>query len=259
MRADDPASPAGWADLAARIEAASAAADDARLAVSQRRKLIGKVRHKASEIEKGKDVEASWEVIVDCIEALLSDGLAPSDRQLRDALASIIDDAPDSAIRSEGLRQVAREIDRAVASRPAPREAAPPAYNEAVTALRSKIAGRALVMIGGDRRPEAEARLRDALGLGRLDWVATRSHESIDRFEPYVARSDVAVVVQMVLYSSHSVGEVSDFCRKHGKLFVRLTGGYNPNQFATRVLQQCSERLEGATLDEAPTDPLRES
>lgn len=246
MRIDDPASPVHWPSLAQRIEAATVEAAANREIAAKRRKLLGKVRHKASLLEKGEDVDDSWRVLVESIEALLASGLPPSDRQLRDAVQPVVEDAPEWAAASTALQQVAREIDRALAGRPAVRETSAPAYNEAVAELRAKLAGKALVMIGGDRRPDAEARLRDALGLARLDWLTTRSHESVDRFVPYVTRPDVAVVVQMVLYSSHSIGDVDAFCRKEGKPFVRLIGGYNPNQFATRVLAQCSERLGAA-------------
>lgn len=252
MRIDDPASPVHWPSLALRIEAASVAAEALREGAAKRRKLLGKVRHKSSLIEKGEQVENSWRVLVDSIEALLTSGLPPSDRQLRDAVAPVIDDAPEWAAASADLQQVAREIDRALSGRPAVRETSAPAYNEAVAELRAKVAGKALVMIGGDRRPDAEARLRDALGLARLDWLTTRSHESVDRFVPYVERPDVAVVVQMVLYSSHSVGDVDAFCRQQGKPFVRLISGYHPNQFATRVLAQCSERLGVAAAADTP-------
>ncbi|TWT48977.1 hypothetical protein [Botrimarina hoheduenensis] len=247
MRIDDPASPEAWSDLASRVEAATAEADQQRRAASQRRKLLGKVRHKASLIQSGEDLDASWRVLVDSVETLLAGGLAPSDRQLRESLTGVLEEAPDWATESEAVRLVAREIDRQLAARPEPREASRPEYNEAVEQLRSMLGGKAVVMIGGDRRPDAEARLREALGLGRLDWLATRPHESVQRFEPYVARPDVAVVVQMILYSSHAFGDIDELCRRLGKPFVRLTGGYNPNQFATRVLAQCSERLATAT------------
>jgi hypothetical protein len=48
----------------------------------------------------------------------------------------------------------------------------------------------------------------------------------------------VTTVLLAIRWSSHSYGEVRDFCEKHGKLFVRLPGGYNPNQVAHQILLQ---------------------
>jgi hypothetical protein len=76
-----------------------------------------------------------------------------------------------------------------------------------------------------------------------LIWIETRAHESIEGFEPYVARPNVAAVVLAIRWSSHSYGEVKDFCDKHGKPLVRLPGGYNVNQVAAQIMSQCSERL----------------
>ncbi len=58
-----------------------------------------------------------------------------------------------------------------------------------------------------------------------------------------MARPDVAVVVLAIRWSSHSFGEVREFCERHGKPLVRLPGGYNPNQVAMQIMSQCSGRL----------------
>jgi hypothetical protein len=85
--------------------------------------------------------------------------------------------------------------------------------------------------------------LRTALGLKELFWIETREHESIDTFEPYIARPEVALVLLAIRWSSHSFGEVKRFCDRHGKPLVRLPAGYNPNQVALQILSQCSEQL----------------
>ena len=51
------------------------------------------------------------------------------------------------------------------------------------------------------------------------------------------------VVALAIRWASHSFGDVRAFCDRHGKPLVRLPGGYNPNQVATQILAQCSERL----------------
>ncbi|MEZ6105837.1 MAG: hypothetical protein R3B96_06870 [Pirellulaceae bacterium] len=74
-------------------------------------------------------------------------------------------------------------------------------------------------------------------------WIETREHQSIDGFEPYVARADVAVVLLAIRWASHSFGDVREFCERYQKPLVRLPGGYNANQVAAQILQQCSDRL----------------
>ena len=101
-----------------------------------------------------------------------------------------------------------------------------------------------MILIGGDRRPAAFKAIKDAFGLSELYWIETQEHESIEKFEPYVARPEVAVVLLAIRWSSHSYGEVSAFCERFGKPLVRLPGGYNPNQVSAQIMNQCSERLK---------------
>ena len=54
------------------------------------------------------------------------------------------------------------------------------------------------------------------------------------------ARQDVAAVLLAIRWTSNSYGAVKDFCRKHGKVFVRLPSGYNPNQVAHQLLLQAN-------------------
>ena len=56
--------------------------------------------------------------------------------------------------------------------------------------------------------------------------------------EPGTTEQVAEAVLLAIRWSSHSYGEVRDYCEKHGKHFVRLPGGYNPNQVAHQILQQ---------------------
>lgn len=113
-----------------------------------------------------------------------------------------------------------------------------------VDSVAKLLAGRSIVLIGGDRRPGSDQALKEAFKLQDLIWVETREHQSIEGFEPYIARPDVAVVLLAIRWSSHSFGDVRAFCERHGKPLVRLPGGYNRNQVAAQIMAQCSERLE---------------
>ena len=98
-------------------------------------------------------------------------------------------------------------------------------------------------MIGGDRRPFSSDALIDSFGLKELVWIETREHQTHTVFEPHVARPDVALVLLAIRWSSHSFGEVKEYCDKYAKPLVHLPAGYNPNQVAFHILNQVGERL----------------
>ena len=106
------------------------------------------------------------------------------------------------------------------------------------------LGGRSVVLIGGICRRESQKMLKTALGLKELIWIETKEHQSIGVFEPVIARSDVALVLLAIRWSSHAFGDVKQFCDRHGKPLVRLPGGYSPNQVAAQILAQCSEQLD---------------
>jgi hypothetical protein len=118
-----------------------------------------------------------------------------------------------------------------------------PQVREAARLLR----GKSIILIGGERRQNAINSLKTTLCLKEVYWIATREHQTHKVFESYVARPDVAVVLLAVRWSSHSFGQVSAFCDKYGKQFVRLPGGYHPNQVAHQILMRCGERLAEAS------------
>jgi hypothetical protein len=105
-----------------------------------------------------------------------------------------------------------------------------------------------MVLIGGDRRRAAHEAIVESFGLQELIWLETREHQSIEGFEPYIARPDVAVVLLAIRWTSHSYGEAKEFCDNSGKPLVRLPTGYNPSQIASQILGQCSERLKASVV-----------
>jgi hypothetical protein len=243
MRADDAANPAGWSDLLARIEAAAASGQLSRQHASE----LERIREHSKRIEAGEDTEQEWRAVIRIVDQLVEDGIAPSNREIRDALLSVIEDLPDRDELPRGFRLVLREIDRYLSRRPAAAghsisHADSAEVDEAARLLHS----RSVVLIGGLRRREAQESLRRALALSELIWIETKEHQSIDSFEPLIARADVAVVLLVIRWSSHAFGDVRHFCDRHNKPLVRLPGGYSPNQVAVQILAQCSGRLQAA-------------
>ena len=159
------------------------------------------------------------------VEDVVAEGVPPSSREVRDLLLPRIDDLPDGAELPPGFRLVLREIDRYLATRtPRPVAATAPEPSPEVAEAARLLGGKSVLLIGGLRRPGAQQALRKALALGELIWIETKEHESIDRFGPYVARPEVALVLLAIRWSSHSFGDVKRSCDEHGKPMVRLPG-----------------------------------
>lgn len=244
MRADDAADPSNWADLGQRIEKLEAEVGVQQQRGKQNKKLLGKIRHKAGQLSGDAATdEPLWDGIIESVEQLIEGGLPASHRDLREFLLPKLDSLPDREDFPEGFRQVLREFDRYLANPPAAEIPRTPSRSSEVDDVARRLAGKKIFMICGERKPWASDALKTAFGLDEVIWFSTRDHSSIDRFEPDVARPDVAVVIVAIRWSSHSYGEVKDFCDRHGKPFVRLPGGYSPNQVAKAILDQCSERL----------------
>ncbi len=245
MRLDDPAEPVRWGDLNKRVMELAGRWDESRRRVSSRKKVIGRLRHKLGQIaDAGTEAQAIWTSISEDVDELVKSGLPPSNVELRDALIDHVDQLPELATMPPGFQLTIREIDKYLATSPARDEdddspAADPLFKEVADML----AGKAVILIGGERRPHAAESIERAFLLSELIWIDTRAHESTAGFEPYVARPEVAMVLLAIRWSSHSYGEVQDFCRQYGKPLVRLPGGYNPRQIAAQILDQCSNRL----------------
>ncbi len=242
MRTDDPADPTNWSSLVDRIEALNASDDQTR----QQKERIEGIREPLRRIGAGQPGDDDWQAVVNTVEELIGEGVPPSNREIRDLLLPVIDDLPDRDDLPPGFRLALREIDRYLSTRATPTRvaanSAPPAEVKEAARL---LEGRSIVLIGGARRPEAQATLRRALHLKDLIWIETREHQSIESFEAVIARPEVALVLLAIRWSSHSFGDVRQFCIRHGKPLVRLPGGYGLHQVAAQIISQCSELLGG--------------
>lgn len=251
MQADAPADPSQWMELASRIEAQATVFQETKKRSKAKRKLLGKIRYKISQVmvlpeEAVEESIDQWRLIAQVIEELLGEGVPPSDRELRELLLPAIDGMPDLVDIPKGLRLVLREIDRVVASSPAQVERATRTPTPELLEAARLLSGRSVVLIGGTRRPGSHQAIEEAFGLRELIWIEPREHQSIDAFESHVARNDVAVVLLAIRWSSHSFSDVLEFCNRHNKLMVRLPKGYNPNEVASQIMGQCSDRLRQA-------------
>jgi hypothetical protein len=157
-----------------------------------------------------------------------------------------------------GMRVILAETERYLEAREGEEGRAPDRGRTASPEVRrvaEMLRGRTVVLIGGEARPHAKRALEQCFELDELDWISTQSHQSVTAFEPAVARPETAVVLLAIRWSSHSFGEVKSMCDRYRKPFVRLPGGYNPDQVARQILEQVSGRLENAPSQAPPTGP----
>jgi hypothetical protein len=237
MRLDDPADPTGWNDLQERIGRLEAEIDEIRQKDKNRVKLLKKAQYHARLLAAGKGAEADWKKVIDAVDALVADGMPPSNTDVRDLLAPIIEELPEFEDVPQGFQRVLAEVDRFLAThspaaKPVAREISPE-----VRKVADLYQGKTMAIIGGDRRPHAYDALKSSFCLKELIWIETRDHESTDIFVPYIARADIDVVLLAIRWSSHSYGDVKALCDRFGKEFYRLPAGYNPNRVAHQILQ----------------------
>jgi len=248
MRQDDVAEPTVAASLLARIQELSRGIQTFQDRDKKRKKSQGKLRYHLKRIQSqpGTDRLEDWQTVVATINELVQDGLPPSNSELREQMLPVLDELPDSIDLPKHFQLVLREVDRylAASAEKAQEHGTPETPSADVRRASELLRGRALVLIGGVRRPEAADAIKDALGLSELHWVEGREHSSYYAFEPDVANPEVVAVLLAIRWSSHGFGEVKNFCDKYGKPLVRLPGGYNPNQVAYHILTQIGDRLK---------------
>jgi hypothetical protein len=246
MRAGEVADPAGWYDLLARIESVGTSGEQSHLPDS----LLERLQDCVKRVQLGAGHDDDWLALMNVVNEIVGEGVPPSNRQIRELLLPIIDELPARDVYPDGFRLALREIDRFLATRSAPARS-PLSHQPSADVKEAArlLGGKSVVLIGGNRRREAQESLRQALGLKDLVWIETKEHQAVDAFEPLIARTDVALVLLAIRWSSHAFGDVKQLCDRHGKLLVRLPGGYNPNQVAAQILSQSSAQL---SLDLGP-------
>ena len=240
MRADDPADPARWGDLLSRVEREQSRQGRAGRP-SRSSSAIERLRALLDALRKGEDAGEGWRAVIEAVDEIVEQGTPPSNREIRDLLLPVLDEIPEREDLPNGFRLVLREIDRFLATRPGLSSATvAPEPGAEVKAAARLLGGKAVVLIGGSRRREAQESLKRALGLKELIWVETKEHQSVGSFEPAIARPDVALILLAIRWSSHAFGDVRQYCDRLGKPLVRLPGGYSPNQVAAQILSQTS-------------------
>ena len=243
MRLDDPADPAQAADLRGRIAAVRREHHDRQSAQKQAGKLLNQARYHAHQIMEKPPEEAAhdWKKLSAAITALAAAGIQPEDARVVDAVAPLRGREPADA--DPLLR-------RALAPPPReePEEAVPErGWSERVAEVRGMLAGRRVVVIGGEPRPESVARIEEAFGLAACDWLRLTEHGSGRAMAAPIAQPDTALVLVLIKLTGHlHADEAREYARAAGKPLVLLKAGYNPEQIAQAVLEQAAMTLARA-------------
>jgi hypothetical protein len=251
MRLDDPASPdmmPGVIEEVTRIAKELTTIEGASKVVEVE---INKIRYHAR-LLRARD-RSEWEEhtakIGAALERYAAAGNALDDQRVLDILGK---DGAERALEGGATGALQRVATSIVSGVPLEREsgeaAAMPAreWSERVKEARTLLEGTAMVVVGGERRRDAEERLIDAFGLSRVEWISITEHASGAVLHAPIARTDVSAVVVLIKLAGHlHVDEATAHADAYGKALVRLKAGYNPEQVAEAVLTQAAEKLRG--------------
>ena len=248
MKLEDPAEPtrAPWAR--SQIASLMSGFEQEGHRGRQREARLKTLRFHASRLGKTDGDRYHWQKIVQTVhEMVILENVPPSAVEIRESLVPVWDVMPEIDDPPSGFALVLREIDRYLADQEAPETTPEPGASTRespeIRQVADLLRGRAVLMIGGQRQPHAQAALASAFELSDLVWFDAKEHGSNEFFRPSIARGDVALVLLAIRWSSHSFGDVKVDCDRLGKPLVRLPAGYNPQQVAVQILAQCSEQL----------------
>ena len=254
MRVEDQADPEQWHRLLAEVSEVEEHVEQTIKREKIQRKLLSKLKYKLQQLETSDDKQDQLAGVDRTVNELVNNGLPPSSVELRELVSPHRATINAFESKSTGLSLTLREISGNTKGTTGPREnSKPKRLNKEVTEVAELLQGRSIALIGGDCRLEAKLAIEEAFGLAELVWIETQTHQSYHTFKPVVERSDIAVVLLAIRWSSHSYGEVHRFCKDSSIPLVRLPTGYNANQIAAQILKQCSDQLSAVSTIEEST------
>lgn len=238
-----------WPELLGRLAVLKEQVSADRNKARTRDKGLTNLKYKLRKMaETPASAATEWPRVLELLEEVMAAGVPASNADVRELLLPVLDTLPEDQEPGPHAERVFRAVNEYLATRPTPpTDAGADEPSAEVRAAADLLRGTEVVLIGGVERSAAARAIERAFGLSRLNWQSTRPHESVTYFEPAVARPSVSVVLLAIRWSSHSYGDVKDYCDKYGKPIVYLTGGYNPNQIAHQILGQVGDRLRALT------------
>lgn len=247
MRWNDPADASAWEDLRNRIRALNREFHERLQLDHQVPKLLNRARFHVKMIESGQDhpERHDWRVIAECVTQLMELGIKPSHTSMRELLYPIRDQAEEQPVDIyQAIYPVISEICRYESLEIAASEGTYAGkLNEDVRTVASLLQGQKIVMLGGTPQASARQMLIAAFRLQDLIWIDSRAHESVEHFRDYIYQPRIAAFLLLIRWCSHSFAALEEDCKKVGVPFIRITGGYSPNQVAYQILSQAGDKL----------------
>ncbi|MFA6046299.1 MAG: hypothetical protein WC718_15045 [Phycisphaerales bacterium] len=241
MRLDDPADPEAHDALTTALTELEQLFEEQSAHEKGVRKLLSKLKHHARMVQNNPDEPRhdDWQKIEQALGGLLEAHVNAADPRLSETLDPIRTVVPED-LALPVTQRVLSLADGRSTSAPMPRE-----YSADVLRVRGALRGSAVVLVGGERRPDAEARIRDAFELREVVWVSLSEHASSSPAQAPIHRADVKLVFVLVKLAGHQhVEDVSRYARDARKPVVRVPAGYNPEQLAAQALAQAIQQLE---------------
>ena len=190
-------------------------------------------------------------VIADAIRVLESEGVAPSDALFAPLIPidpALWEGCEQGAVIADLLRRRSELLEAADDSSEEETTEASEELPEVhsrqtpeMNRIRTLLEGRTVLLIGGDPQPCRIQAYIKAFNLAAVEWPETRHYQSNERLTTLIERADVAVVAVAIRWASHSRSELRQVVQRAGKPWVVMERGLNPAQFASAVIEQCSE------------------
>lgn len=255
MRIDDPADPAVLPELQERIRALADRIDGRRSMEKEIRSALKKLQYEANRLVRdADDAEMQQNHLAkmeQVLEELVQLGVPETSRDITDAIG----DAAAQALREwpslNGRLKRALSAPRPAATGGADGPAGSAgAWSQTVRDARALLQGTRAVIIGGEPRSDAAARLEEAFDLAEVEWVELAEHGTGQPMLAPIQRPDTALVIGIVKLAGHlHLEEAREIAAAAGKPCVLLTGGYNPESVAQAVLDQASDRLRARLVE----------
>jgi len=244
MKLGDPADPGRARTLRGEIAALRATLGERRDREKRIESLFNKARYHADRLpQSGTANEHDCNRINEAVAELERLDVSPADPRL-DGLRKMVaaDVFPPELPAHHLLRRApAGAAAAAAASKPAEE---PRAWSDRVLEARRLLEGGGVVIVGGEPRPEAIERIREAFALRGVKWVELSEHGTGEPMRAPIARPETVTVFILIKLCGHlHAEEARNYARDAGKPTVNLPAGYNPEQIAEQLLSQAAERL----------------
>jgi hypothetical protein len=247
MSLQDQADPGEWFSLRERLQHLEDEAVGADERARSTRKAIAKVSYHVDRIRQGRGCEGGreWSALDSALDQAIKVGLYASNTELCDLMLNLPENSPESFPQSSGAELVQREMKLREKNRcgaPAPSTKERPEGEELLRA-RALVKGKTLLMIGGEARADAVRSLEEKLRFKEVVWKETHAHRPIEPLQLEISKDEIDIVAVLVRFGDHAFSTLRKTANRHGKVFLHLPAGYNPNQVAHQIIEQADRQL----------------